>query len=70
MDNIITEINIDDSNDYKLSIPSEKKTVRFGDCSNVNIKLLKIQVLIDKEKGKKGEIYFQDSERTVFKSET
>ena len=70
MDNIITEINIDDPNDYKLSIPSEKKTVRFGDCSNVNIKLLKIQVLIDKEKGKKGEIYFQDSERTVFKSET
>lgn len=67
MDNIITQIDIKDSQNYKLTLDSEDKTVQFGDCSDVNIKLLKIQSLIEKEKGKAGEIYFQDSERTVFR---
>lgn len=65
--NIITEIDITDSTNYRLTISSEGKTVQFGDCSNVNIKLLKIQALIEKEKGVQGEIYFQDSDRTVFR---
>ena len=37
--------------------------------SNVNVKLLKIEALIEQEKGIEGEIYFQDSEKTVFREE-
>lgn len=67
--NIITEVNIADSTNYILTITSEAKTVHFGDMSNVNVKLLKIEALIEQEKGIAGEIYFQDSEKTVFREE-
>lgn len=67
MDKLITGIDITDSENYKLIIASEGKTVQFGNCSNANIKLLKIQAVIEKEKGIEGEIYFQDLEKTVFR---
>ena len=64
---LITSIDITDKNNYKLVISSENKTVQFGGTTNINVKLLKIRELLEKEKGIPGEIYFQDSERTVFK---
>lgn len=67
MDKLITSIDITDRANYKLTITSEGKTVQFGDCSNINIKLLKVQAVMEKEKGVEGEIYFQDLEKTVFK---
>ena len=67
--NMITEVNIADSTNYILTIASESKTVQFGDISNVNVKLLKIEALIELEKGIPGQIYFQDSEKTVFSEE-
>lgn len=67
--NIITEVNIADSTNYILTIASESKTIQFGDISNVNVKLLKIEALLELEKGIPGEIYFQDSEKTVFSEE-
>lgn len=69
LENIITEVNIADSTNYILTIASELKTVQFGDISNVNVKLLKIEALIEQEKGIEGEIYFQNSEKTVFREE-
>jgi len=68
--NMITEVNIANSSNYILTIARESKTVQFGDMKNVNVKLLKIEALIEQEKGIAGEIYFQDSEKTVFKEET
>lgn len=73
LENIITEIDISSSFNYELTIKSEKKTILFGDISNINIKLQSAGIVIDEEKGKAGEIYFQkfqkDSEKvkTVFK---
>ncbi|MDO5555705.1 MAG: FtsQ-type POTRA domain-containing protein [Clostridia bacterium] len=67
--NIITEIDISDSTNYILKIASEDKTIQFGDIKNINIKLLKIEALIEQEKGIKGEIYFQGSDKTVFKEQ-
>lgn len=64
---IITTIDISESMNYKLTIESELKTVQFGEATNINIKLLKIEELIEKEKGVEGEIYFQNSEKTVFR---
>ena len=63
----ITNIDIEDSTNYKLTLTSENKIVNFGDTTNINVKLLKIEEIIEKEKGKEGEIYFQNSEKTVFR---
>lgn len=64
---IITEIDISDIENYKIIIPSENKTVDFGDLTNINIKMLKIEYIIEQEKGKEGEIYFQGTEKAVFR---
>jgi len=65
--NMISGIDISDKANYKLTIASENKIVQFGDATNINIKLLKIEEIIQQEKGISGEIYFQDSEKTVFR---
>ncbi len=68
--NIITEIDIADSFNYKLTVKKEKKTILFGDISNINIKLQMAGKVISSEKGKVGEIYFQeDSKKAVFKEQ-
>ena len=64
---LITTIDIKDKNNYKLELTNENKIVKFGGATNIHVKLLKIQEVLEKEKGVAGEIYFQDSERTIFK---
>ena len=64
---IIAEIDISDPTNYKIIIPSENKTVEFGDLTNINVKILKIEYIIEQEKGKQGEIYFQGAEKAVFR---
>lgn len=63
----ITEIDISDIENYKIIIPSEKKTIDFGELTNINIKMLKIEYIIEQEKEKEGEIYFQGTEKAVFR---
>lgn len=63
----ITEINIEDSDNYILTIASEGKTVQFGDNKNIKVKLLKIEAVLKQTEGEQGEIYFQNLERTIFK---
>lgn len=53
---IITTIDITDVNNFILEIPSENKTVQFGDGTDINVKILWISALIEKEKGIAGEI--------------
>lgn len=67
---LITTIDITDKNNYKLLLASENKIVEFGTATNINVKLLKIQEVLENEKGNKGEIYFLDAEKTIFKEET
>lgn len=70
LENLITQIDISDSNNYILTLESEQKTVQFGEFSNISIKMLKIEAVLEQEKGNKGEIYFQDPDKTVFREET
>lgn len=63
----ITEFDISDPTNYKIIIASEGKTIDFGDLTNINIKILKIEYIIEQEKGKQGEIYFQGTEKVVFR---
>lgn len=56
--NIITKINIADKQDYVLEFKSEKKTAHLGDTSNLSTKMLYIKSIINKEKKKEGDIFF------------
>ena len=68
--NLITEIDISNSTNYKLKIESHQKTISFGDLTNINIKLQMAGKILTTEKGKKGEIYFQNNaKKAVFKEE-
>lgn len=69
MSELITQIDITDSENYQLILDSESKTVQFGTATDINIKLLRVKALIEEEKGKEGEIYFQDANKTVFREE-
>lgn len=63
----ITEIDISNTTNYKIIIANEGKTVDFGDLTNINVKILKIEYIIEQEQGKEGEIYFQGTEKAVFR---
>lgn len=56
INNIITTIDITNKNNFLLEIPSESKTVEFGDGTNINIKILWIIDLINRNKGIPGSI--------------
>lgn len=68
--NLITQIDITNSSNYILILESEEKKIQFGECRDISMKMLKIEALLEQEKGNRGEIYFQDSEKTIFREET
>ena len=68
--NKITKIDISNNKDYILWIDSEYKTIKTGDMNNINIKLKMAGQVINNEKEKSGEIYFQeDGKKAIFKEE-
>ena len=68
--NIITEIDISDFTDYKLTVASKNKTIKMGQMTNINIKLQMAGKVFEAEEGKTGEIYFQDDgKKAIFKED-
>lgn len=57
LEDIITQINIEDKQDYIIYLASEEKTVYLGDTSDLTTKMLYLKAILDKEKGKAGEIF-------------
>ena len=55
--NLITSIDISDSNNYTLYLESEKKTVYLGDCSNLGTRILYLVGILENEKDHEGEIF-------------
>ena len=53
---MITEINIENKQDYVLELKEEKKTVHLGDSSNLSTKMLYVISIIEENKGIEGEI--------------
>ncbi len=53
---LIADIDITYASNYILSIPSEGKRVQFGDTENINMKILWIVDLLEREKGVEGDI--------------
>ena len=63
--NLITEIDITNENNFILSMPSQKKTIEFGDGSNINVKILTIIEVMSKTEGQEGTIFI--SNRVYFR---
>lgn len=66
-DVLITEIDITNKSDYILKIQSENKIVHFGDCSNINEKMLWTIAIVEQEKGHEGEIFVNDISKIFFR---
>lgn len=57
---LITKIDIKDSNNYTLFLETESKTVYLGSEADMNMKMLYLKGLLKKEKGIAGEIFLKD----------
>ena len=53
----ISNINMENSSNYILYLKSENKTVYLGDTANLDIKMLYLQSIIEKEKDKTGTLH-------------
>lgn len=53
----VTSIDISNKNEYSIYIESEKKKIHLGDSSNISNKMLYVLAIIEKEKGKEGDIF-------------
>ncbi len=53
----ISSINISDDSNYVLYLESEKKTVNLGTTDNIEIKMLYLQSILEREKDKEGIIF-------------
>lgn len=67
---LITKIDISNDKNYTIILESEGKTVYLGDGSDLNAKMIHLIVLLEKTKGKTGEIFLNvdlNSQRTFFR---
>ncbi len=57
IETLITEINVENENDYVLYSESENKKIHIGNTSNLTNKMLYVQKIIENEKGKSGSAF-------------
>ena len=67
IENIITEVNIEDENNYFLYIDSKQKKIYIGDTTNLTNKMLYIKKILENEEGKTGTIYVNGDISSGFK---
>ena len=54
---LISKIDISDSQNYTLYLDTENKIAYLGDCSDLNTRILFVKAITEQEKGKEGEIF-------------
>ena len=57
IENLITTIDISNSDNYTLRLEQEKKTVYLGDCSYLETRMSSLMSILEKEKDREGEIF-------------
>jgi cell division protein FtsQ len=57
IDSYITEINVEDEENYNITMASEGKIAYLGDLSNLNTRILYIKAIMEAEEGNEGEIF-------------
>ena len=63
----VTNIEINNKNNYNIYLEQENKKVHLGDSSNLSNKLLYVNAIIEQEKGKKGDIFANGDLNNKFK---
>ena len=67
IENLITEINIEDKNNFILYLENENKKIYIGDTLNLTNKMLYIKKMLENEKSKSGIIFVNGDISTGFK---
>jgi len=67
IENKITSINAEDTNEYILYLKSENKYIYLGNVSNLNNKILYIQMMLKEEKGNSGIMFINGDLNEGFK---
>lgn len=68
--NLITKIDISNEKNYTIILKSEGKTVYLGDGSDLNARMIHLITILEKTKGKKGEIFLNvdlNTQKTYFR---
>lgn len=55
--NLITRFDISNKQEYKVSMETEKKTIYFGDATNLSTRMLYLKAALEDAKGLEGEIF-------------
>lgn len=67
MDKLITEINIENENNYCIYLESQNKKVYIGDTNDLTKKMLYLKKIIDEEKENNGTVYVDGDISNGFK---
>ena len=67
LDTKITSIDINNKNEYSIYLEEEKKKAHLGDSSNLSNKMLYVNAIIEKERGKAGDIFVNGDLNDKFK---
>lgn len=57
LDTEVTNIDINDKNEYSIYLEKEKKKIHLGDSSNLSNKMLYVVAILEQEKDKEGDIF-------------
>ena len=69
---MITKIDIENDDNYILTLEQEGKTVYLGDATSINTRMLYLKEIIERQKGVRGEIFIDkdvNSKKAVFREE-
>lgn len=69
IENLITEIDISNKENYILILEQKGKTVYLGDASDINYRILKLKVILEKEEGNNGKVFLIDKNRMYFRED-
>ena len=67
IDNLITEVNVEDKNNTILYLESKSKKINVGDTTNLTNKMLYVQKILENEEGKSGSVFVNGDISAGFK---
>lgn len=69
LDNKITNINIENENDFLITMEGEGKLVHLGNSSNINNKFIMLKAVLEDNVGVKGEVFVKDLNKVFFRED-
>ena len=68
LDSKVTSIDISNQNEYSLYLEEEQKTIHIGDATNLTNRMIRVQAILEMEKGVAGEIFVNGDFNNKFKA--